>query len=68
VFLVSDSAMISGSFEHENMISSSLSIFLHKDLMLQCNKGRLFDINLSTKLIKSVCVAYCIRGIAGRNH
>jgi len=39
-----------------------LSIFLYKDLMLQCNKERSFDINLSIWLTKSVCVAYCERG------
>jgi len=48
------------------MISSSLSIFLYKDLMLQCSKERSFDINLSTWLLKSVCVAYCEKG-SGRS-
>ena len=62
LILVSDSAIISGGFEHGVTISSSLSIFLYKDLMLQCSKVRSFDINLSTCLTKLVCVAYCERG------
>ena len=62
LILVSDSAIISGGFEHGVTISSSLSIFLYKDLMLQCSKERSFDINLSIWLTKSVCVAYCERG------
>jgi len=45
-----------------DMIFSSLSIFLYKDLILQCRKERSFDINLSKWLTKSVCVAYCERG------
>jgi len=57
LILVSDSAIISGGLEHGVTISSSLSIFLCKDLMLQCSKERSFDINLSIWLTKSVCVA-----------
>ena len=60
--LASDSAIISGGLEHGVTISSSLSIFLYKDLMLQCSKERSFDINLSIWLTKSVCVAYCEKG------
>ena len=46
----------------EIRVVSSLSIFLCNDLMLQCSKERSFDINLSTWLTKSICVAYCERG------
>ena len=62
LILVSDSAIISGGLQHGVTIFSSLSIFLYKDLMLQCSKERSFDINLSICLTKSVCVAYCGRG------
>jgi len=31
--------------------------------MLQCSKETSFDINLSTWLTKSVCVAFCERGV-----
>ena len=43
--------------EHGDTIALSLSIFLYKDLMLQCSKERSFEINLSTWLTKSVCVS-----------
>ena len=62
LILVSDSAIMSGGFEHGVTICSSLSIFLYKDLMLQCSKERSFHMNLSTWLTKSVCVAYCESG------
>jgi len=53
LILVSVSAIISVGVEHGVTISSSLSIFLYKDLMLQCSKERSFDINLSTWLTKT---------------
>ena len=56
LILVSHSAIISGGFEHGATISPSLSVFLYKDLMLQCSKERSFDINVSIWPTKSECV------------
>jgi len=44
-----------------NLLTSRLK-FLCWDLTLKCSKERSFDINLSTLLTQSVCVAYCERG------